>query len=259
MSDNARTTLAFPVLEQPVENVVTKLVGFFEPEADTLLVRDPETPSDSQPLFRPIAETPGKYQKPEWLEREEPEPDDKGTLVRLATKYRNFAVHTTFNFAAKVYQGSMFIYDVASLEDRSSTEQTFVRLSFHSALTYALRGTREFGGPVVIDPEIKGGLMKMALGLCAVLGAKGFAYGLERDGPLPFSVQQLRTYLCDPIHQLPPIPAFVTGIDRSIVSRSDLIRVWEEESVVKVSTTGLVLLDLLRDSECWVEEDEEAE
>jgi hypothetical protein len=255
MSDYARTTLAFSVVHESVETVVTKLADYFERESDSPLVCDVAAPPTLQALFRPIADTPEKYHSPDWLEKDEPEPEDKTTLVKLAKKYNNLAVDTNFDFAGKLYQGSVFIYSVALPTDRSNSQYSFARFSFHSALTYALRGTREFGGRVIVDQEIKASLVKMAIGVGHTLGAKGLVYGLEGDGPLPFTEYQLGAYFRDPAIQKTPILPFFACIDKSIVSRSDLIRVWQDESAVKQTTSSFVLLDLLRDSEGWVEDE----
>jgi hypothetical protein len=259
MSDNARTTLAFTIIQQPVEIVVAKLADALEYEGHSLLVHRATAPPASQALFRPIADTPAKYQRPEWLETDEPEPEDKPTLAHLAKKYPNFAVHTTFVFAGESYTGSVFFFTVALHGDRSDGRQSFVQFSFHSYLTYALRGTREFGVRVVIDADIKAGLIQLALGLCGVLEADGFIYGLERGGPLPFSAEQLGAYLRDPLTHRAPLPAFLLGIKNSIISRAELIRVWKDQDAVKQSTSGFVLLDLLTDSEGVEDEDENEE
>jgi hypothetical protein len=256
MSDYARTTLAFPVVKQPVADVVYRLADALNRDGYSLLVHDPEAPPTSRVRFRPIADSPGKFQRPEWLERSEPEPADRPVLARLAQKYRNLAVHTTFDFAGNSYQGSVFVYDVPLPGDRTNSQQSFVRLSFHSALAYALRGTREFGGRVKIDPAIKADLIRTAFELCSNLRGEGFIYGLEMDGPLAFTVQQLEAYLRTPDIQKPPVSPFLVGIRSAIVSRAELIRIWQDEGAVKESTSGFVLLDLLSDSDGWVDDEE---
>jgi hypothetical protein len=257
MSDYARTTLAFPMVDQCVETAVINLANFFEHTGDSIFPHDITGAGTLRTFFRPIADTPEKYRRPESIENNEFEPENASALGNMARKFKNLAIHTTFNLAGRAYQGSVFVYSIASSDPHG--QNSFVRLSFHSYLTYELRGTKQFGGRVTINGEIKAGLIQMALGISRTLGADGFIYGLEGDGPLPFSVQQLQNYLCQPAMQEAPVPVYFLGINKKIMSRAELIRLWQEEDLVKQTTSGYVLLDLLRDSDGWLDDEENEE
>jgi hypothetical protein len=257
MSDNVRTSLRFTVVEQSIDVITARLADFFESQGDSTLIPDPTKPLGMRALFRPIADTPQKYQQPEWLETNELEPMDKSALVILANQYENFAIHTNFVFGVKAFHGSVYVFKATPSVDRSKGESSFVRLSFHSSLTTVLLGTNEFGGRVTIDQEIKSSLLEATFGIYRAIEAKGFVYGLERDGTSPLTVTQLRSVLLHPEATNPLFGAYLTGIDRSILSRADLIDVWEDEDTVKQSTTGIVMLDLLQDSDALVEDDED--
>ncbi len=249
MSDYSRTTLAFSIIPKPVEVVVSALADFFERDGDSPLLYDTSSSPPEKAFFGPIEDTPEKYQQPEWADADEPPPEDNPSLVKLAARYRNFAIDSTFDFAGSGYQGSLFVYDAASQSDHPETPRCFVRLGFISYLTYELRGTRNFGEPAEIDGEIKASLLATAVGLAHVLGADGFVYGLEGEGPSPFSADQLAAYLHDPIGQPAPVPPFFAGIRSTLVSRDDLLRVFPDEEAVKQASMGFVILDLLRNPE----------
>lgn len=256
MSDNARTTIAFSVIRQSVDSAVTTLAEALDRQGDSLLVPDPAAAPTARILFRPIVEAATKYQEPEGIERDEPEPEDLLTLAKLTAKYRNVSIHTSFDFAGQSYLGTVYVYDVRLPDDTSNAGSAFVRLSIHSYLTFALRGAREFGGPVKIDAEIKSDVIQLALRLAVVLGADAFVYGLEGDRPSPFTPRQIEAYLRAPERHPPPLNPYLAGIKSSLLSRDELLRVWQDEPVVKMTTAGFVLLDLLQDSDGWVTDEE---
>jgi len=247
MSDNARSTLAFPVIAQTAEDVVSKLADALDRSGESILLADPMAPPTFRTLFRPIANEPAKYHRPEYLENTGLDPTDKPGLVRSAMSYRDLAIHTTFDIAGKFYRGSVLIYNVEVSVDAEI--RSFVRFGFQSELTYDLRGTREFGGKVTVNREIKADLLRMAFLLCDTLHAGGFVFGLERAGPSPFSITQLANYLRAPTLHNVPFAAFMLGIDTSLVSYAKLLDVWRDEDAVQQSTSGLVVLDLLFDSD----------
>lgn len=245
------------MFEDCVHAVVGKVADFLHRDGNSLLLHDPNAPPGASALFRPINESLAKYQTPDWLETGEPEPEDLQTLLQRAGRYKNLAIHTNFGFAGNAYPGTLYVYTSKSSPHESRQTQIFTRIGFHSALAYALRGTKQFGGPVHIDSDVKAGILEMAIGLARVLGAEGFLYGLERIGPMPFTIQELEACLRNPNVYRPPMPMFVAGIQTSLLTRAELIQSWKEEVAIKEATAGFVLLDLLADSDGDIEDDDE--
>ncbi len=226
MSDNIRTSLRFTAVRDTVETIVTKLADYFDSKGTSNLIANPAESLSRSALFRPIADTPRKYQKPEWLETDAIVIEERSDLALAAKQFENFAIHTTFHLGSRTFSGSIYFYTVRPSTDDPHL-QSFVRLSLHSALTMALRGTSDFGLGVTIDAGIKSSLLEMMFGnISGVIDGKGFVYSLEHKESDPVTLLQLESFVLRPERANPLFGAYVIGLHKSLVSRSALIHIW---------------------------------
>jgi hypothetical protein len=255
MSDNVRTALRFTAVKEPVEAIASGLADYFDSTGVSTLIGAPSEPLEQRALFRPFDDTPQKYIQPEWRDAGI-EPVDRSSLAMAARQFESFAIHTSFSFGGRAFGGSVYVYETGNVNRSPQQSQRFVKLSFHSALTEALRGTREFGVGVTIDREVKSDLFGMVLGIAGIIHAEGFVYGLEQSPSGPVTSSELSTFLVQPDRANALFGQYAIGIRSSIVSRDMLVGIWGEEFITQ-STTGFVILDLLQDSESLVEDEED--
>jgi hypothetical protein len=239
MSDYARTTLTFPVINRATGSIVSSIFGVIQSlQAE-----------GSEPLFRTFAESPDQYAKQEGIDWTMPQAQWWPDLASLSA---NLVVHVSLVMADVRYDCRVLAFKLVKATNQDSS--TFLRLSFPSDMTSELRGSKEFGGVVRIDSSLKSELLGLSVKIAKDLGARGFVYGPEGLGPQPFDIVTLGRHLAAPFQNTAPMPFFFVGIDSSLVSRDELVRIWQPNSpILKASVFNI--LDLLHDSDGVVDED----
>jgi hypothetical protein len=214
MSDYARSTLAFPLMDARSGSAVERLFRVLEATTD-----------GSDLLIRTFAERPDQYVRQEGADWPSVPPDQ---IAEVAVMHTNLAVHTALVLGGSSYGCSVLAFKIGG--STNDAPKTFVRISFPSALTGALRGTREFGAPIRVDATIKSDLLGLAVRTAKGLSASGFALGPEVDGWQPFTVDAFERYLQDPMKVPAPMPFWYAGCDDGRVSRADLLRTWQPDA-----------------------------
>lgn len=214
MSDYARSTLAFPVMDARTGGAIERLFRVLEATRD-----------GKDFLIRTFAERPDQYVRPEGADWPAPPPRQ---IAQVAAMHVNLVVHTALVLDGSSYDCSVLAFKIAG--STKDSPKAFVRISFPSSLTGALRGTQEFGGPIHVDATIKGELLGLAVRTGNGLAANGFAFGPELDGWQPFTADAFERYLRDPMKVAAPMPFWYAGYDDGRVSRAELLSAWRPES-----------------------------
>jgi hypothetical protein len=239
MSDYVRTTLAYSVVECTTGRALFAV-------SDLL---DPKFLPSGTPVLRTFSEAREQYERQEWTSWNMPAVRSLSDLVAF---HFNMAVDVSVPFDGRRYGCTLFAFKVADTSaDRCIT---FLRISLPSSLTYALRGTREFGGPIRIDAEVKRDLLRYAIGGSRALNANAFVFGLEGDGLSPFTAAELVHYVKEPLRAKPPVPPYAIGVSASMASRAEIVAAWQPESPI-VQAGSIHIVDLLHDSDGLVNED----
>ena len=233
MSDYARTTIAYPVLSAATGMVLRDLAPVLES------VRDRE----KEMLIRTFAEGPEQYSKQEGVEWPSPAPSQ---LTQVAPLHSNLALHLGLLVNDQSYDCSVLAFKVAGTV--KTAPSTFLRISFPSTLTAALRGSQEFGGVVRIEESVKKELVGLFVRTAKVLAAGGFLFGPEGGGCQPFTPESLVRYLTAPAQVAAPMPFWCAGVDDALVSRDELFRIWHPDSPL-LRSGRYNILDALQDSD----------
>lgn len=243
MSDYSRTTLAYPVIDSPTGTAVVQVMRALEAKRDE--------PSDM--LIRTFVERPDQYVRQEGDNWPSKPPRQ---IADVATMHTNLAVHLPLLVDDTNYDCAVLAFKVGgTTKDRP---KTFLRISFPSLLTGALRGTQEFGGRVRIDETTKGILLGLSVRTAKALATTGFAFGPEGAGWPPFTNDAFESYLKAPLQVPAPMAFWFAGIDEARVSRADLLRTWQPESPL-LQSGKYNIVDVLHDRDGEDDEGDEGD
>ncbi len=238
MSDYLRCCIAFPIPELPPKDALLRVAPMLKARGVRLVPRN-----DIEISY--YEDTPTKYSAPALIEPPSALPTNEEELSKALERYRNIGLDTAIALVDRWYSVRFDFYQ----GDDELGLKTFLRASFPSSLTYALHQTREPWGEVRIDESLKREILGLCLTLARAVNADGFCFGYEGDPPAGVvTLSDIVAYIERSGSDV-QIPGWLVAVRSTQTTRKEIVDVWKESELVKESSAGYVLLDLLRDAD----------